>query len=394
MRILKILCILLAVLLVVLCIILGVLIMKNNESKAPESVPKENYQMGSFREYDINSSNVKLMGRSSTFDGKLLLSFSGSGLEYICKGDYTEITVSKENPYTPESHLPRFALYADGNLIVDECLDEISKTYRIDTSYSGTKITLIKLSEALFSSMTVDKIGAYSIEDIEPSEKGKISIEFIGDSITCGYGIDAGAYGMFSTETENFSKTYAYLTCRKLEAECSAVSFSGYGVVSGYTDNGYKTDKLVMNEYEKASLPTGKDAPLWDFGENEKDVVVVNLGTNDASYCSGSATRRSEFVSSYTELLETVRKHNKEAYILCILGDMNNSLYPSIESAVKEFCDRTGDKRVEAMKTDFRMSENDIVIDGHPGEKSNACAGDILSEKISSLIDDGLIGGE
>ena len=36
---------------------------------------------------------------------------------------------------------------------------------------------------------------------------------------------------------------------------------------------------------------------------DKADIVIVNLGTNDASYCSGSATRRSEFVSSYTELL-------------------------------------------------------------------------------------------
>lgn len=387
-RFLKILCVFLAVLLVVLCAVLGILISDRNLKEERNIM---DYQTVSYRQYPLNEDYIKLIGRSVSADDKLYFSYSGSGVEFICKGAYAEITLCAERAYgVSENHQPRFAVYADGNLIIDECVDFGEKTYRIDTSYQGTKITVMKLSEAMYSSFAISKIASYGNEDITPTEKRDLKIEFIGDSITCGYGIDEGAYGAFSTKTENFSKTYAYLTSQKLNADYSAVCFSGYGVISGYTDNGIKNDKLVMNEYDKAGL-LSESEPIWDFSGSENDLIVVNLGTNDASYCSDSYTRRLEFIDAYISLIEKVRQCNPSAYILCILGDMNNSLFSSIESAVSSYIEKSGDFRVEAFMTDFNMGENDIVINGHPGEKSNEYASEVLTEKINSLIENGLI---
>lgn len=310
----------------------------------------------------------------------------------MCKGAYAEITICSVDTYiTSRSHQPRFAIYADGNLIVDECVDYYERTYRIDTSYEGTTITLIKLSEAMYSSFAVSGIASYSMEDIFPIEDNELKIEFIGDSITCGYGIDAGAYGSFSTETENFSKSYAYFTAQNLNADYSAICFSGYGVVSGYTENGYKTDKLVMNEYDKACIIEGSEY-FWDFSKNKTDLVIVNLGTNDASYCADSYSGRLEFIAAYVNLIKTVREKNPTAFILCILGDMNNSLFSSIENAVNRYTSETWDSKVEAFTLSYKMGENDIVIDGHPGEKSNRYASTVLTEKIRNLIYIGKVG--
>lgn len=387
-RFLKILCVFLSILLIVLCVVLGILISDRN---AEEERTMMDYQAVGYREYSLSDDYIKLIGRSVSLNDKLYFSYSGSGIEFICKGAYAEITLCAERAYgISVNHQPRFAVYADGNLIIDECIDFEERTYRIDTSYQGTRITVIKLSEAMYSSFAVSKIASYGNEDIMPAENKDLKIEFIGDSITCGYGIDEGAYGTFSTKTENFSKTYAYLTSQKLNADYSAVCFSGYGVVSGFTDNGIKNDKLVMNEYEKAGLLSDSE-PLWNFNETENDLIVVNLGTNDASYCSDSYTRRLEFIEAYISLLEKVRQRNPSAYILCILGDMNNSLFSSIGSAVSSYIEKSNDVRVEAFMTDFNMAENDIVINGHPGEKSNEYASEVLTEKINSLINSGLI---
>ena len=59
-----------------------------------------------------------------------------------------------------------------------------------------------------------------------------IVIEFIGDSITCGYGIEAKAGGeLFDTGTENFEKTYAYLSSKELNFDYSVVCYSGCGLI-------------------------------------------------------------------------------------------------------------------------------------------------------------------
>lgn len=379
---LKILCAFLSVLLALLTGILVFLIV-NRDGESMDIF--KHYERSSYREYALSEEYVKLTGRSASVNGELVLSASGSGIEFICKGSYAEITVAPESYYISSSHLPRIAVYADGNLVIDECVSE-ERTYRINTKYSGTKITLIKLSEAMHSSVKIIKAASYGMKDIEPTEEKDLRIEFIGDSITCGYGIDGGAYGSFTTSTENFTKTYAYLTAEKLDADYSAVCYAGYGVFTGYTENGLRNDKLVMNEYDKACHLTGTEDVLWDFSKVKNDLVVINLGTNDASYCSGSAYGRQQFTDAYVQMLFSVREKNPDAYILCILGDMNNSLYPSIENAVSYYRDNYYDSRVEAFTVDFKMGENDIVIDGHPGELSNICAAESLTEKIRSII--------
>lgn len=385
MKKLKMLCAFLSVLLVVLSGILVYLIA--NREGANVNIFKY-YEKSSYKEYTLNENHLKFLGRSAAVNGELVLSASGSGIEFICEGDYAELTVAPENAYVTVSHYPRVAVYADGNLVAVECISE-EKTYRINTEYSGTKITLIKLSEAMHSSVKVTKVASFGKKDIAPTAEKELKIEFIGDSITCGYGIDAGAYGSFSTSTENFMKTYAYLTAENISADYSAVCYSGYGVLTGYTESGTKNNRIVMNEYDKACHLSGQEDPLWDFSKIKNDFVVINLGTNDASYCGNSSYGRQQFADAYVNMLINVREKNPDAYILCILGDMNNSLYSSIETAVSRYSDLYSDSRVEAFSVDFKMGENDIVIDGHPGEKSNLCASETLTEKIRMLINYG-----
>ena len=222
MKKLKILCAFLSVLLAVLTGILVFLIV-NRDGESMDIF--KHYERSSYREYALSEEYVKLTGRSASVNGELVLSASGSGIEFICKGSYAEITVAPESYYISSSHLPRIAVYADGNLAIDECISE-ERTYRINTKYSGTKITLIKLSEAMHSSVKIIKAASYGMKDIEPTEDKDLRIEFIGDSITCGYGIDGGAYGSFTTSTENFTKTYAYLTAEKLDVLANALTGS------------------------------------------------------------------------------------------------------------------------------------------------------------------------
>ncbi len=348
------------------------------------------YEKSSLKQYNLSKEYLNFIGRSAVVDNEIILSDSGSGIEFICKGDYAEITVSPESDYVYSSHLPRIAVFSDGNLVVDECVS-VERTYRINSKYSGTVIRLIKLSEAMHSSVKVTAVSSYGIEQIDPTEEKNLKIEFIGDSITCGYGIDGGAYGGFSTATENFMKSYAYLTAGKLDADYSAICYSGYGVLTGYTENGIRNDKTVMREYEKACTLTGREDILWDFSSEKNDLVVVNLGTNDASYCGNNQFARQLFTDSYVQMLVTLREKNPDAYILCILGDMNNTLYPSIEKAVASYRETYGDDRAEAFSVEFKMGENDIVIDGHPGALSNLCASVTLTEKINYLINSGII---
>ena len=349
------------------------------------------FKESEYTQYNPTEDNIKAIGRTYYENEVRYLSHSGSGIEFSFKGDYAVLTVVGDAvEYQYPHHHSRFAIYKNGELIIDETVSEAEKTYRIDTGNSKeeTVITLLKLSEADTSAFGVGKIGIFSNRRISPTKQKDLKIEFIGDSITCGYGIDEeNINGNFSASTENFTKTYAYITAQNLNADYSVVAFSGYGVVSGYTSNGVRNEKATVEQYydKSAFLSYGREMP-WYFPDFESDVVVINLGTNDASYCSKSYQRQQMFISEYVSLLRTVRSYNRNAYILCILGDMNNSLYSSIERATEKYRLETLDSRVEAMTVEYRMDINDIVINGHPGYMSNLYAAGMLSEKINSLL--------
>ena len=78
--------------------------------------------------------------------------------------------------------------------------------------------------------------------------------------------------------------------------------------------------------------------------------------------------------------------YNPYVYIICVLGDVNNSLFSCIESAVGNYINETIDNRIIAETISYRMDINDIVIDGHPGYLSNLNAANDLSIKIAKLI--------
>ena len=342
--------------------------------------------------YTAEKDNVKILGRSYFENGVRYFSHSGSGIEFSCRGEYAIINIVDDSDGRYYSnHKARFAVYKNGEVMVDETITESEKAYHIslDGYETDSVITIIKLSEAQYSAMGIGEIAVYGKTDIVPTEEKPLKIEFIGDSITCGYGTDTESErGYFSTATENFTKTYAYLTAEKLNADYSAVCFSGYGVYSGYTSNGVRNSSdVVPLYYDKSCFLYGGRDTTWDFSEFQSDIIVINLGTNDASYCGSSLSGRQEFTRRYAEFIRQVRMYNPYAYIMCILGDMNNTMYSCIQAAVSNYTNETADKRISAEIVSYRMDINDIVINGHPGYLSNLHAANDLSLKIAQLTD-------
>lgn len=330
--------------------------------------------------------NVKLMGRSY-FDGvKRYFSFSGSGVEFQFKGKSVTLEfLSDDAETTVYGHQARFAVLLDGVIVYDEVMDKNYKTLIVNTNTDEVPsvIRIVKLSEAKHSSFALGSITVNSYGSILPTEENDLKIEFIGDSLTCGYGID-DTQSVFSTRTENFMKTYAYITAQNLCADYSAVSFSGYGVVSGFTAGARRPEAVVSRYYYDACLMQDK-SPIWNFNDKENNLVVINLGANDASYCTNSY-RVKEYYEAYIELIKMVRSCNPDAHILCALADVNNSLFPTIERAVEEYKNDTLDNRISTFTIEFNMDENDVVVDGHPGYLSNLSASNSLTNRINELI--------
>lgn len=353
---------------------------------------------------------VRLIGRTCEADGVTWLPQSGSGIEFTATGTRVEIEVVGDDSVDGHpSDRPRFAVLVDGAVVLDDILDEPSRTVEVLSSEHATSavVEVVHLSEAKRGAIGVRSITVESGEPdpaasaeaspaaaagaapVAPTEARDLSIEFIGDSITCGYGVETNAVDeAFSTETENFMLSYAYLAAKELGADYSAVCYSGYGVVSGWTADGTKgDDMLVPSLYDVVA--SGYEQP-WDFSAHRSDVVVINLGTNDfASYTGTDADRMQEFADSYEAFLEQVRERNPQALIVCTLGTMGcQELYPYVEQAAASFSERTGDERVVCYPSDpIDMKEDGIGVGGHPTALTQQKSADKLADVIRQELE-------
>ena len=168
---------------------------------------------------------------------------SASGVEFTFTGTKAEITIVGDNIATDSScdtSHARIAIYLNDNLVIDALVEEIEKNYTVLKSETEQEVTIrvVKLSESADSTVGIKQVTVTSNGIIQPTPDKRHRIEFIGDSITCGFGVaEEDPEGMYSTSSENATKAYAYKTAETLNADYSMVSFSGYGIISGYSSD-------------------------------------------------------------------------------------------------------------------------------------------------------------
>lgn len=233
--------------------------------------------------------------------------------------------------------------------------------YRRNEGFFGT-VQLVQL---------VPGAGASLLETPRPWQH---RIEFIGDSITCGYGVEGpDANCPFSGATESAWLTYAAVASRELDAEAHLIAYSGKGVFQNY---GGDQDELMPELYGRTL--TNDPGSTWDFTAWIPEAVVVNLGTNDFSVAIDEA----DFVSAYAALLAQIRGHYPQAHIFCISwADWGGTHEPWVQAAM----DQTGDP--DLTRISFATDAADgYGCDWHPSETTHAKHGAQLAAAIRATL--------
>ena len=342
-----------------------------------------------------NWQNVKPLGRTWQTEGGLWLAFSASGAEFAFTGAQCVVTIAGDNRAHDDAedcNRVRLAIEVDGVRKVDAMIDAPEKTFVLATEEGEHVVRIVKLSETAMSTCVIRAVEA---DSIRPTANKARYIEFIGDSITCGYGMDDEVpEHHFVTGTEDATRAYAYRTAKALDADHSLVSISGYGIISGYTATAEEciTAQLIPTYYEKLGFSYGRmdgEVPQdvrWDFAFRQPDLVVINLGTNDDSYCLDYADRQEFYCSEYVNFLRVVRRNNPGAKILCVLGIMGDRLYPFVEKAAAAYSAATGDTNIACMPFTPHLEEDGRTADFHPTARTHAKAAAKITEEIRRLM--------
>ena len=169
-------------------------------------------------------------------------------------------------------------------------------------------------TESYFAPANLVSITMNGVPTKRPADSD-LYIEFLGDSITAGYGNLADnteqiAYPRNSSGTD----TYAFVAARELGADFSAICRSGLACSYGHSG------LPIAYYWNKVSWSRGSDD--YNF-ERQPNVVVIELGTNDYDYYDKQGIAYEDLYKHEMELIALVRKTCPNAKIVWVLGMMN-----------------------------------------------------------------------
>ncbi len=276
---------------------------------------------------------IKTQGRTYLKDGAMWLDFSASGVEFSanCEGTVAlNLTVNSIKNTDATYGGIYFTVIVDGvqkdraecritetgsvQLVLAEDLPAGNHTFEVyrQTEHRGAEVGI---SSIVMNGEFNDKP-----EDI------RLYIEFIGDSISTGYGA-LGVSGNDQADSplwQDATAAYPYLTAKALGADFSDVAWSGLGCKYGY-------QSLTMQTVYTAQRYNYDSTTQYDFTKRQPDVVVIALGTNDIANQEDASLRE----AGYQEMLDLVRAKNPNSKIVWIGGMMKTDDNEMLEALIE-----------------------------------------------------------
>lgn len=358
----------------------------------------------------IEKENLIWCGRYLDHNGIRYFDYSASGFCFVMKGKRAETVILSDPDSWDEANKGVLGIFVTEGSDTGIAAIPEEPTARITLSKRENHIVLfdspvektvtvrvMKFSEAAFGYAgftSLELEGDLLSSPESPATASQLKLEFIGDSITCGYGIE-GVWekDTFTTQQERPDKAYAFLTAKALGAQVQLCSWSGIGLISNYVDpetimlpdthwlmqaNWPYTDKSL-------SLRLGIEPEVWDGAGYEPDIVVIHLGTNDISWVRGMEERRLEYTAQLRQLIEAVHRRSPRAKICCCLGIMGEQLNASVEEAVNLFKKDFPNVAAKAVLFTQQLEEDGIAADWHPSAVTHKKSAELLAEALRTL---------
>lgn len=293
------------------------------------------------------------------------LSWSFSGCSFCFEGDALTIACA---PYPTEEYL---AVIVDGVTYKMRVCDRFSLSLK-----NGSHAVSLRRASAQSDAQTafITGLTVNGILTAPPAAKGR-RLEFIGDSITCGYGILGAPGAGYETRTEDATVNYAAQVAKALDAEARFLSISGQGVV--HACSGEK-GRLLSEFFEYNTRLPQEGAFTFDDGW-QPDAVVINAGTNDV----GGKTTDAEMTAGAMAFIRQVRARYPHAAIVWTYGLMNSEFIPALEAAVQAV--REIDKNVRFVPLE-RIGAGEVGANWHPGLLGHRRAAGVLTAVLEECL--------
>jgi len=269
-----------------------------------------------------------------------------------------------------------FAVVIDGGTPTSLATNRATERYELASGLDPGRHTVLLTKRTESNVGVVQFLGFIPhkgalVETPEPTTTRRI--EFIGDSVTCGYGdLATDPSEHFNPATEDEASAYGTLTAAALGAQRSVIAYSGIGMYRD--DRGSALEPMPVRFMRSlADDPTS----AWGFRAMAPDVVVVNLGGNDFAKGDPGAA----FQQAYVAFLKVLRTLYPDATIVCALSSMLTDNYPAgansrtkaaeyIRGAVSQR-QLAGDGRIFYFVFDEQRPADGFGADYHPSKATH-----------------------
>ena len=304
---------------------------EDNSSVSTPEVEESIYHLNDAKSLE----KVKLNGRCDRTDYGVALNMSASAIEFNTDSSSVLLEINADLGLY-------YTVVVDGKVTMDHKPIEVSGTDYLAIARglsAGThNIKFIRDCEARSGlKFTAVNIQLDEGAKLLNKDADKKVIEFLGDSLTSGYGnLITGAANASDIKNQSATKAYSYLLANKLDMDYRIVSMSG--IALGQRE-GYPT---FPEFYSLENYHQDKEKKYTSSNPADVDVVVVNLGTNDASdglYNEKDPKSVENYGKRYADLITNIG-YRKDVKVVFISGvcwcHTQTAAYTAAKAELKE----------------------------------------------------------
>ncbi len=335
--------------------------------------------------YGIMDGSVRLLGRGEVSDnGARTFNWPNAGIEFTFTGTKAEVYVDTIKALGAPYDDVYFNISIDGGEPT-----RVALTSGWNVLYNGANgtrtVRFVRSSEACRGTCAFSKVRITGTR-ISPTDKKDRFIEFLGDSYTSGYGNSPELSESKYYCAQNTDNWYSFpgVVARNFDADFTSISYQGKGVlynVDGSTENTMSQQFLyndIVTDGSGASCNMSKKT-LYMFEKATPDVLVLFLGTNDASGIGGNAAKTAEFKVAYKNLLNTIRSKYPATHIIAVSKSQNGCMLNEISEVVTEV-QKTDKNLHRLILQNFSASSF-----GHPNKTEDAAIANEIIAKINTI---------
>lgn len=269
---------------------------------------------------NVVTSPVRVSGRSGITNGNPVLYWPGASVEARFEGTSLGVKLNGQN----NTRTNYYQLIIDGSNAapIRIAVPKGSKIYPVISNLTDTvhDVQLFRLTEGDLGSTEFQGFVLDAGKALQPPPAApELKIEFYGDSITTGLGIEASDTDSdMNRDFQNNYLAYSALTARNLGAEFRCIAVQGVGVFVGW-------QSYIMPQIWNRLAPPPAAATPWAFSNWTPNIVVVNLFQNDKARLETLTPipTEAQIIQYYTNFIGGIRAVYPNAHIVCALGGMD-----------------------------------------------------------------------